>query len=62
MQYRKYIIKFTNGKTVFVRALGTEDAIILAQAAMIKNGWTHCVSEVLQVYDSEMKECADLIA
>ena len=62
MKYRKYIIKFTNGKTVFVRALETEDAVILAQAAMIKNGWTHRVSEVLQVYDSGIKGSADLIA
>lgn len=39
-----------------------EEAIILAQATMIKNGYSHFMFNVLQVYDSRMKDKADLIA
>jgi len=62
MNWKYYIVKFTNGKTVFVRAMTEEEAIILAQATMIKNGYSHFMFNVLQVYDSRMKDKADLIA
>ena len=52
MKQKKYIIKFVNGKTVFVRAMTEEEATILAQAIMIKNELTYQVLDIKQVYDS----------
>lgn len=41
-----YVVTFENGKTVFVSALNKEDAIILAQAVMIKNGMRKTVKNI----------------
>ena len=62
MKQKKYIIKFVNGKTVFARAMTEEEATILAQAIMIKNGLTYQVLDIKQVYDSRKKEYTDFIA
>ena len=62
MKQKKYIIKFVNGKTVFVRAMTEEEATILAQAIMIKNGLTYQVLDIKQVYDSRKKEYTIFIA
>lgn len=62
MKQKKYIIKFVNGKTVFVRAMTEEEATILAQAIMIKNELTYQVLDIKQVYDSRKKEYTDFIA
>ena len=62
MKQKNYIVKFVNGKTVFARAMTEEEATILAQAIMIKNGFTYRVMDIKQVYDSRKKEDTDFIA
>ena len=62
MKQKTYIIKFVNGKTVFVRAMTEGEAAILAQAIMIKNGLTYQILDIKRVYDSRKKEYTDFIA
>ena len=46
MNSNYYIITFTNKLTVFASAFNESEAIILAQATMIKNGNTYDVDNV----------------
>lgn len=46
MKQNNYIITFNNNKTVFASAFNEDDAIILAQAIMIKNAKDRTVKSV----------------
>jgi len=47
MKPNYYIVTFQNGKTVFVTAFNKTDALILAQATMIKNGLTRELESIM---------------
>lgn len=49
MKYKWYIVTFKNKKTVLVAAFNAEEATILAQAVMIKHGYTYDVDKIENV-------------
>lgn len=49
MKYKWYIVTFKNKKTVLVAAFNAEEATILAQAVMIKQGYTYDVDKIENV-------------
>lgn len=49
MKYKWYIVMFKNKKTVLVAAFNAEEATILAQAVMIKHGYTYDVDKIENV-------------
>lgn len=61
MKFRYYIVGFTNGKTVFVSSTGEGTATILAQATMIKQGWSYDVKSITETDISTIDE-TDLVA
>lgn len=48
MKHNKYVFKFDDG-IVGVMALCIEDAIILAQAEAIKNGWKYAEYQCINI-------------
>lgn len=51
MKHNHYIITFTSNKTVFVSAFNEKEALILAQARMIKNGLTYELKSIEQTQE-----------
>lgn len=49
MKNKWFVITFKNKKTVLVAAFNKEEATILAQAVMIKQGYTYDVEEIEDV-------------
>lgn len=49
MKYKWYIVTFKNKKTVLVAAFNAEEATILAQAVMIRHGYTYDVDKIENV-------------
>lgn len=47
MKYFWYKVKFKIGKAIWVQALSEKEAIILAQAKAIRNGWKYDVENVI---------------
>lgn len=62
MKNNKYIVTFTNGKTVFCSCINENDAKILAQAVMIKHGFTKTVATVRMVFGNSEMKIADYVA
>lgn len=62
MKQKHYIITFQNKKTVFASAFNEEDAIILAQAIMIKNGMDKGVAIVKETTNISDMADTDFIA
>lgn len=46
MKNKWFVVTFQNKKTVLVAAFNTEEATILAQAEMIKQGYTYDVDKI----------------
>ena len=46
MKQEHYIVTFKNGRTVFASSFNEEEAKILAQAVLIKNGMTYEVGSI----------------
>lgn len=58
MNHNHYIVTFKNGKTVFVSSLfNEEEAKILAQAVLIKNGMTYEMENIKRT--SNLSDMAD---
>lgn len=62
MKQKHYIITFQNKKTVFVSAFNEGDAIILAQAIMIKHGMDKSVAIVKETTNISDMADTDFIA
>ena len=48
MRYFWFKVRFKIGKAIWVLALSEKDAIILAQAKAIRNGWKYEVESVIE--------------
>lgn len=56
MKNKYFIVTFMNNKTVFASAFNELEAVILAQAVMIKNAFTYEVESVRETrYDDDAK-------
>lgn len=54
MNKNNYVVKLSNGLTVFVRAFNEREATILSQAIMIKNAYTYDVEIIMETrYSSD---------
>lgn len=62
MKHNYYVVTFKNEKTVFASAYNEAEAIILAQACMIKNGMTYEVEEVRETRYIEDAKLTDFYA
>lgn len=62
MKSKHYIVTFTNGKKVYSDAFNEEEATILAQAIMIKFGFTYSVFYIEEVHDKSNMDKVDFIA
>lgn len=62
MNQNHYTVTFKNGKTVFSTAFNESDAVILAQAVMIKNGMERIVETIRKSTNISDKADTDFIA
>jgi len=62
MKSKHYIVTFTNDKKVYSDAFSEKEAKILAQAVMIKFGFTYSVLYIEEVHDKCKMDKVDFIA
>lgn len=62
MKKKNYVVAFYNGRTVFVSAFSSSEAIILSQSVMIKNGLTYDIEGIRETRYESDKQVTDFYA